>query len=89
MSIDAIIYQISVRASGTVRQLCHLTLLPAYEMPSSGREEGAIDYATYTQERDRLREEILSPDSECRLANGVGEGIRTPNIRSHSPALCP
>lgn len=20
---------------------------------------------------------------------GVGEGIRTPNIRSHSPALCP
>jgi hypothetical protein len=23
------------------------------------------------------------------LKSGVGEGIRTPNIRSHSPALCP
>ena len=25
----------------------------------------------------------------CGGGDGVGEGIRTPNIRSHSPALCP
>jgi hypothetical protein len=124
--------------------------------------QSAIDQATYTQERDRLREEILLTEmdladvqvemidvesiltsaeeiiinaaslwkegtleqrerlqwllfpeglkwekgafrtpptclsyyqlaqvSSVDLRDGVGEGIRTPNIRSHSPALCP
>jgi hypothetical protein len=31
----------------------------------------------------------LAPVPSADLLDGVGEGIRTPNIRSHSPALCP
>jgi hypothetical protein len=31
----------------------------------------------------------LAQVSSVDLRDGVGEGIRTPNIRSHSPALCP
>ena len=48
-------------------------------------------FATSTGEADTLRpgEDDENPLDPQDLESGVGEGIRTPNIRSHSPALCP